>query len=46
MKNFFDRAKLFFSKDKEFRSALYDIMGFYPHNIELYSIAFAHKSLE
>lgn len=46
MKNFFDRAKLFFSKDKEFRSALYDIMGFYPHNIELYRIAFAHKSLE
>ena len=46
MKNFFDRAKLFFSKDKEFRSALYDIMGFYPHNIEFYRIAFAHKSLE
>lgn len=46
MKNLFDRAKLFFSKDKEFRAALYNIMGFYPHNIELYRTAFAHKSLE
>lgn len=46
MKNLFDRAKLFFSKDREFRSALYDIMGFCPHNIELYRTAFAHKSQE
>lgn len=46
MKNFIDRAKFFFSKDKEFRSALYHIMGFYPHNIDLYRIAFAHKSQE
>lgn len=46
MKNFIDRAKLFFSKDKEFRAALYNIMGFYPHNVDLYRIAFAHKSLE
>ena len=41
MKNLFDRAKLFFSKDREFRSALYDIMGFCPHNIDLYRTAFA-----
>lgn len=46
MKNLFDRAKLFFSKDREFRSALYDIMGFCPHNIDLYRTAFAHKSQE
>lgn len=46
MKNLFDRAKLFFSKDREFRSALYAIMGFYPHNIDLYRTAFAHKSQE
>ena len=46
MKNIFDRVKLFFGKDKEFRSALYNIMGFYPHNIELYRVAFAHKSQE
>ena len=46
MKNIFDRARLFFSKDKEFRSALYQIMGFSPHNIDLYRTAFAHKSHE
>lgn len=46
MKNIFDRAKLFFSKDREFRSALYDIMGFCPHNIDLYRTAFAHKTQE
>lgn len=46
MKNLFDRAKLFFCKDREFRSALYDIMGFCPHNIDLYRTAFAHKSQE
>ena len=46
MKNIFDRARLFFSKDKEFRSALYQIMGFCPHNIDLYRTAFAHKSHE
>ena len=46
MKNLFDRAILFFSKDKEFRSALYQIMGFCPHNIDLYRTAFAHKSHE
>lgn len=38
--------KLLVQRDKEFRSALYDIMGFYPHNVELYRIAFAHKSQE
>ena len=37
--------KLPFRKNKEFLTALYNILGFYPHNIELYRIAFAHKSL-
>lgn len=37
--------KLPFRKNKEFLSALYDILGFYPHNIEIYRIAFSHKSL-
>lgn len=46
MKNLFDRARLFFSKDREFRSALYQIMGFCPHNVDLYRTAFAHKSQE
>lgn len=37
--------KLPFRKNKEFLTALYDILGFYPHNIEIYRIAFAHKSI-
>lgn len=43
--NLFDRMKLPFRKNKEFLSALYDILGFYPHNIEIYRIAFSHKSI-
>lgn len=45
MFNLFDRMKLPFRKNKEFLSALYDILGFYPHDIEIYRIAFSHKSL-
>ena len=44
MTNLFDRAKLLFRKDKELCLSLYRILGFYPHNIELYRIALAHKS--
>ena len=43
--NLFDRMKLPFRKNKEFLSALYDILGFYPHDIDIYRIAFSHKSL-
>lgn len=43
--NLLDRMKLPFRKSKEFLSALYDILGFYPHDIEIYRIAFSHKSL-
>ena len=43
--NLLDRMKLPFRKNKEFLSVLYDILGFYPHNIEVYRIAFSHKSL-
>ena len=46
MSNFIDRLKLLFQTDKEFRTALYNIMGFYPHDVEIYRIAFAHKSQE
>lgn len=46
MRNFIDKVKLFVQTDKEFRTALYGIMGFYPHNVEIYRIAFAHKSQE
>ena len=37
--------KLPFRKNREFLSVLYDILGFYPHNIDIYRVAFSHKSL-
>ena len=40
-----DRIKLPFRKEKELFSALYNILGFYPHNIELYKQALLHKSV-
>ena len=43
--NLLDRMKLPFRKNKEFVTVLYDILGFYPHNIEIYRVAFSHKSL-
>ena len=42
--NFIDRLKLPFRKEKELFSALYDILGFYPHDISLYKQALLHKS--
>ena len=39
-----DEPQLLFRKDKELCLSLYRILGFYPHNIELYRIALAHKS--
>ena len=42
--NLIDRVKLSFSKDKKLSSALYGILGFYPHNLEYYRAALAHKS--
>jgi len=44
--NLFDRLKLPFRKDKELYSSLYDIMGFYPHDLEIYKVALAHKSAD
>ena len=43
--NFIDRIKLPFRKDKELFSALYEILGFYPHNIDVYRQALLHKSI-
>ena len=43
--NFIDRIKLPFRKDKELFSALYEILGFYPHNINIYRQALLHKSI-
>ena len=43
--DFIDRIKLPFRKEKELFSALYDILGFYPHDISLYKQALLHKSV-
>ena len=43
--DFFDRLKLPFRKEKELFSSLYDIMGFYPHDISIYKQALMHKSV-
>ena len=43
--NIIDRIKLPFRKDKELFSSLYEILGFYPHNIEYYRQALMHKSI-
>ena len=40
-----DRIKLPFRKEKELFSSLYQILGFYPHNIALYKQALLHKSV-
>jgi len=40
-----DRIKFPFRKEKELFSSLYSILGFYPHNIELYKQALLHKSV-
>lgn len=43
--NIIDRIRLPFRKDKELYSSLYDIIGFYPHNISHYKMALMHKSV-
>ncbi|MCM1078480.1 MAG: ribonuclease III [Bacteroidales bacterium] len=40
-----DRIKLPFRKDKELYLALYQILGFLPHDISLYKLALMHKSV-
>jgi ribonuclease-3 len=43
--NIIDHIKLPFRKEKELFSSLYEILGFYPHNIEYYRQALMHKSI-
>jgi len=43
--NFIDRIRLPFRKEKELFSALYEILGFYPRNIDYYRQALVHKSI-
>ena len=45
LNNMIDRLRLLFQDEKELRQALYDILGFYPHNIDLYKQALLHKSM-
>lgn len=40
-----DRIRLPFREEKELFSALYDILGFYPRDINLYKQALIHKSV-
>lgn len=42
--NFIDKVRLPFRKEKAFIASLYEILGFYPHQLEIYHIALAHKS--
>ncbi|WP_289074521.1 ribonuclease III [uncultured Bacteroides sp.] len=44
MENITDRIRLFFRKEKEPYFRFYRILGFYPHNIEIYKQALLHKS--
>lgn len=43
--NFIDKMKLPFRKEKELYSSLFNVIGFYPHNISLYKQALLHKSI-
>ncbi len=43
--NLIDKARFFFRKDKELVASLYEILGFYPHQLDLYRIALSHKSV-
>ena len=45
LNNIIDRIKLPFRKDKELILSLYNIIGFYPHDIQLYKQALMHKSV-
>lgn len=45
LNNIFDRIRLPFRKEKELYSSLYNIIGFYPHDISYYKLALMHKSV-
>ena len=43
--NLIDKIRLLFRKDKESYLCFYRMLGFYPHDIQLYEQALLHKSL-
>ena len=45
LNNLIDKIKLSFRKDKELYFSLYEIIGFYPHNIEYYKMTLMDKSI-
>ena len=44
-RNFIDAIRLHFLDEKEMRRALYEVMGFYPHNVSYFKQALMHKSV-
>jgi ribonuclease-3 len=44
LKDLIARIKLPFREEKELFSSLYQVMGFYPENIDVYKVALTHKS--
>lgn len=45
LNNIIDRIRLPFRKEKELYLSLYQIIGFYPHDISYYKLALMHKSM-
>jgi ribonuclease-3 len=45
LRDIIDRIKLPFRQEKELFSSLYEVMGFYPHDISYYKQALMHKSI-
>ena len=43
--NLIDKIRLPFRKEKELFSAIYEITGFYPRNIEFFKLALMHRSV-
>ena len=45
LNNIIDRIRLPFRKEKELYLSLYNILGFFPNNIQYYKQALMHKSI-
>ena len=45
LRDIIDRIRLPFREEKELFSSLYEVMGFYPHDISYYKQALMHKSI-
>jgi len=46
LNNSIDRIKLLFCREKELYFSLYQIIGFFPHDISYYKMALMHKSIK